>query len=87
MSNNRDEMYMVINELQVAQKRFPPYQSAHEGAAVIREEYLEFEKAVYHGTGKEAYIEAKQLAAMALRYMVDINTRGRNIELVSRNST
>lgn len=80
MTTNREEMYLVITELQRAQGRFPPYQSAHEGLAVIREEYLEFEQAVFHGSGEDAYIEAMQLAAMSLRYMVDIEQKGRNTE-------
>lgn len=70
----------VERELNRAMRRFPPYQSAHEGIAVIREEYLELEREIFHGSGEKAYVEAIQLAAMATRYLVDIGTRGRNKE-------
>jgi hypothetical protein len=79
--DNRTPMYEVIEELQRAQRRFPALQSAHEGLAVIREEYLELEGEVFHGSASAAYEEAKQLAAMALRYMVDIGNQGRNVEV------
>jgi hypothetical protein len=75
-----DAVTVVGEELQVAQRRFPPFASAHEGLAVVREEYLEFERAVFHGTGDEAWREAIHLAAMAARYVADIGTRGRNPE-------
>lgn len=78
---NREAMYTVIEELQKAQKRFPKFASAHEGLAVIREEYKEFEFEVFHGSGEKALNEAIQLAAMATRYILDIGSRGRNNEL------
>lgn len=71
---------IVLRELQRARRRFEPFHSAHEGLAIIREEYREFEEAVFHGTGEEALDEAVQLAAMALRYVVDIGKRGRTSE-------
>lgn len=70
----------VRSELTRARARFGPFASAHEGLAVIREEYLEFERAVFHGDGAEALTEAVQLAAMATRYIVDIGSAGRNAE-------
>lgn len=80
MTRTLEKAGEIVNELFRAQKRFPPFASAHEALAVIREEYLEFETSVFHGTGFEAYTEAKQLAAMALRYMEDIGNSGRNKE-------
>lgn len=71
-------LYLVELELRRARNRFPAYQSAHEALAVIREEYLELEQAIFHGGGHDAYEEAVQLAAMATRYLVDIGERGRN---------
>lgn len=68
----------VTHELFRAFERFPAFQSAHEGLAIIREEYLELERAIFHGTGEEALTEAIQLAAMATRYIVDVGSRGRN---------
>lgn len=70
----------VNSELARAMRRFAPFASAHEALAVIREEYLEFEREVFHGTGADALTEAMQLAAMAVRYIVDIGDRGRNPE-------
>ena len=67
----------VGSELLRAQSRFAPFQSAHEGLAVILEEYREFEHEVFHGSGDAAYDEAVQLAAMAVRYMLDIGRRAR----------
>jgi hypothetical protein len=75
-----DNIVAIAHELARAQRRFPPFASAHEGLAVIREEYLELERAIFHGTGSEAQTEAVQLAAMAARYVVDIGDRGRNQE-------
>lgn len=68
----------VASELARAQDRFPAFASAHEGVAVIREEYIEFEKEVFWGDGDAALVEAVQLAAMALRYIIEIGSRGRN---------
>ena len=60
-------------ELNEAIRRFDPFNSPHEGWAVIREELDELWDHVKAntGTGDEAYVEAIQIAAMALRYAVD----------------
>jgi hypothetical protein len=64
----RDELYAAI-------KAFPPFRSAHEGVAIVDEEMQEFRDAAYwphkDETGDEE-VEATQLAAMALRYLVDV---------------
>lgn len=65
----------VREELAVARKNFPDFRSRHEGIAIIEEEFLEFRAAAmwpHKNKGDSAYEEAKQLAAMAIRYMVDI---------------
>ena len=67
----------VVEELLEANKNFPDFRSRHEGIAIIEEEFLEFRAAAMwpHKVPKfedDAYTEAKQLAAMAIRYMVDI---------------
>jgi hypothetical protein len=61
-------------ELERAMARFAPLNSAHEGIAVIREEYLELERHVFADTGltQPAAVEAIQLAAMAMRYVIDL---------------
>lgn len=63
----------VGNELLVATERFPPFNSPHEGYAVILEELDELWERVKanEGRGPQAHSEAKQLAAMAMRYMLE----------------
>ena len=77
---NHVVLYRVEDELTRAQSRFAPFASAHEAIAVIREEYLELERAIFHGSGGDALTEAIQLSAMAARYASDIGSRGRNGE-------
>ncbi len=65
----------VSEEYFKAQTKFPEFASRHEGIAIIEEEFLEFRAAAmwpHKNKGDSAYDEAKQLAAMSLRYMVDI---------------
>jgi hypothetical protein len=66
-----DAILLVRDELRRATQRFGPMASAHEGIAVIREEYLELEREIFHGDPQQAIEEAIQLAAMALRFLVD----------------
>ena len=65
----------VVAEYFDATMKFGKFASRHEGVAIIEEEFLEFREAAFwphKNKGDDAYTEAKQLAAMALRYMVDI---------------
>ena len=65
----------VVEELLSAVKAFPDFRSRHEGIAIVEEEFLEFREAAmwpHKNKGDDAYTEAKQLAAMCIRYMVDI---------------
>jgi hypothetical protein len=76
MSAQRDAeiaVGMVLHEVHEAMERFPAFNSSHEGIAVIREEYLELEEEVFRNRGRtvSARNEAMQLAAMAIRYIVD----------------
>lgn len=69
-------MELVKNELERATQKFGEFKSPHEGVAIIEEEFLEFREAVFW-TGTEGKIrspqrEAVQLAAMAIRYLVDL---------------
>lgn len=69
-------LLVVDNEIQEATGKFGPMASPHEGIAVIREEYIELEKEVFkqftaRDTGKMRK-EAKHLAAMAIRFMMDL---------------
>ena len=59
-------------ELTQALGDFPPFHSGHEGLAVIEEEFLELRDEVFWGKSDEAKkTEAKQLAAMAVRYLME----------------
>lgn len=74
---------LVLKELDSAQKKWPPMHSAHEGYAVILEELDELWREVQRAQ-KIARIEspeaaqklmadeAKQVAAMALRFLIDV---------------
>jgi hypothetical protein len=62
-------------ELSVAYDNFPDFRSAHEGVAIVDEEMIEFRDAAYWPHKFPDYAEeteATQLAAMAIRYLVDI---------------
>lgn len=61
----------VADELGRATVKLGPMASGHEAVAVIEEEFMEFRQAVFWGTKAEARAEAVQLAAMAIRYLVD----------------
>ena len=65
---------LVGDELTTARGRFAPFNSPHEGWAVIREELDELWEHVKANTGgsEKAQDEAIQLATMALRYAYDI---------------
>jgi hypothetical protein len=63
---------LVLPELRHAQRRFPAFHSGHEGYAVIAEELDELWEDVKRNEGDGAGVEAVQVAAMALRYLVDL---------------
>lgn len=63
---------IVLAEAFKAIRKFRPFRSGHEGASIIREEFDEFFEAVRANNLKESRKEAIQVAAMAVRYMVDV---------------
>lgn len=63
---------LVLDELYRALGKFGPFASAHEGYAVILEELDEMWHEVKHGTPELARAEATQVAAMALRFLIEI---------------
>lgn len=64
----------VRAELFQATAKFGPFNSAHEGYAVIKEEFDELweEIKANDGDGDDARSEAIQVAAMAIRYVRDL---------------
>jgi len=70
-----DALSAVICELRDAQEAFAPFHSAHEGWAVIHEEEQELwdEVRLKTGTPEGRRMEAVQVAAMALRFLIDIS--------------
>jgi hypothetical protein len=67
----------VGNEVLMAVDKFPPFNSPHEAWAVIKEELDELwvEVKANNGQTHEARTEALQVAAMAVRYMLDIEAK------------
>lgn len=65
---------LVTDELKRAQKGHVPMHSAHEGYAVLKEEVDELWQEIKadNGTTHRGVSEAVQVAAMALRYLVDL---------------
>lgn len=68
----------IADELERAQVQHGPMASGHEAQSVIAEEFHEFTLAVWFGVdqrGRPASPrkEAIQVAAMAVRYLIDVN--------------
>ena len=70
------EFAEVQDELNRAVAKYGSFLSAHEGFAIIEEEFLELRKEIFKKQTVRSIDkmrkEAKQLAAMATRFMVDI---------------
>jgi hypothetical protein len=62
----------AYRELRQAQEKFAPFKNGHEGHSVIREEFDEFWEAVRAGDIDHAKREAIQVAAMAMRFVIDV---------------
>ncbi len=66
----------VQEEYERATKEHNPFHSAHEGLAVLQEEFEELKAEVYRKRGKRDFAtmkkEAIQVAAMAIRFVVDV---------------
>ena len=63
---------LIVRELIKARGKFPPMKSAHDGYAIILEELDE----LFDAIKKDQYStnlkdEAKQVGAMALRFLID----------------
>lgn len=64
--------YMVGAEYQHAVKKHGPFPSAHHFAGVMLEEWDEFRAALRDDDLKQMRDEAAQMAAVCLRFLVDI---------------
>ena len=65
----------IADEYLNACDRFPNFKSPHEGVAIIEEEFLEFKEATFwphKHLGTSTDEEVRQLAAMCIRYLMDI---------------
>jgi len=62
---------LVINEYERATKKFSIFNSTHEGYAVILEELDEAWNNIKKNDRKNATIEMIQVAAMAIRWLMD----------------
>ena len=62
------ELYEVGMEVRRAEAKFPPFNSAHEGWAVLQEEVDEMWDAIKENDVEHARKEAVQVAAMAVRF-------------------
>ena len=67
----------IEQELGRAQMKFAPLHSGHEAQSVIAEEFHELSLAIWfgvdqHGQAADPRTEAIQLAAMAIRFILDV---------------
>jgi len=72
----------VFHEVEFAVGKFPPFNSAHEGYAILKEEVDELWDAV-KGNKADGSLEAQrkeaiQVAAMAIRFVLDISDKGKH---------
>lgn len=66
--------WAVEIEVVVASKKFGPFLSCHEGYAILKEEVDELwtEIKTKNRSKQKMFNEAKQVAAMAMRFMMDL---------------
>lgn len=69
-------LQIVRNEIDRATKEFPSFRSEHEAIAIIEEEFLELRTAIFtkivDRTDDNFIKEATHLAAMATRFLIDL---------------
>ena len=83
MSEERLMMQLLTDirmEHRLAISKFPPFNSAHEGYAIILEELEELKAEVFKKQEDRSYPamkhEATQVATMALRFILDVCEKG-----------
>ena len=69
-------MESVVQEVARAQSNWPPFNSAHEGFAIMQEEFDELKEHVWTNQKKRDIdamrTEAIQVAAMAMRFITEV---------------
>ena len=74
--NIRDIQSLVVEELSKAQAHYPPFNTEHEGYAILLEEVDELWDEIKRKQSKrdkeKIVKEAIQVAAMAMRFVVDL---------------
>lgn len=72
-----DALASIRDEVLRAARKFPEFNSPHEGYAVLLEEVDELWDEVKANKGRsfDAHVEAIQVGAMAVRYMLDCGPR------------
>jgi len=77
--NDIEVLEAVIDEYSKAVSHYPPFASAHEGLAVLQEEFEELKAEVFKNNHNRDYEamrkEAIQVAAMALRFILDVKPK------------
>ena len=73
--------HIVRDEIRQSTKVHGLFSSSHEAIAILREEYLEMEHEVFHGTIEAAREEALQVAAMAMRFIGEFGGIGPSSQL------
>ncbi len=69
----KNALGIISFEYRRAKEIFPPFNSAHEGFAVLKEEVDELWQEVKHGENPaDLKAEAIQVGAMAMRFLVDV---------------
>jgi len=70
---NIDEAFLFVKaELNSATEKFGPFNSTHEAYGVMKEEFDEFWDAIKKNDITEAKEESIQIAAMAIRFLIDM---------------
>lgn len=66
---NEQAAKLITDEVERAEAKHPKWDGIRHGHSVIEEEYEEFKGAVFADDHDQAFREAVQLGAMALRYI------------------
>ena len=75
---------VILAEVSRARSMYPKFASAHEGYAVLLEEMTELQSEVFKSPKNRDYKamkeEAIQVAAMAIRFLIDVTPKENSIE-------